>query len=76
MFHSKDLLLRLGFGRGALSPLVGFHFVSLWAGVSPLCVFGFICSERSDFRAAGAVWLLLLLMMMMIMIYTSQNAHK
>lgn len=34
--------------------------VSLWVGLSPPCVFGFICSEGLDFKAAGAVCLLLL----------------
>lgn len=52
-------MLHWGFGRSAV-PLLGFTLsVPLGRSVST-SMFGFICSEGSDFRAAGAVWLLLL----------------
>lgn len=39
--------------------LLGFILYLPLGRFVPVCVFGFICSEGSDFRATGAVWLLL-----------------
>lgn len=49
----------LQWGDGVSFLLLLGVILSLPLGWSvPVCVFGFICSEGSDFRATGAVWLL------------------